>query len=216
MNKQMYCLILLFIGTLSIKAQPDENFRTISISYNESIPESSLELNLENYDWNVLLNDKKLTSGTGASLLQYVFISPGEYKLILNKKHFNNLSSCNHNDDVYTFNINVIKNKIVFDFDKIKFSKKITGNVDCSDITIFIPVEIFADYEVEISENIISYGINTNIIGTLKSSQKKLTSGKHILEYQLKGKAQSGTFIGFDFKDLNNHTLSYNLPYQIN
>ncbi|MCB0509810.1 MAG: hypothetical protein KDC82_03525 [Bacteroidetes bacterium] len=206
-------LVLFLLGFTSLEAQ--DLSTSYSICYEESISKNIIRPKfLANVSWviNDLDNQILLEQGEGVSLYDFVFIKPGNYQLdFIVLPHEENPDECNHSKLPSSISLQVNSNCIEYAQDDCVLSQDLIGGSDISGTVLSVPVVVrsFYNESVEIPSFVNSAGIDAKVTGTLQESQKFLSPGSHIINFNLSGTFLSGTYISFDFKDLNGEVFSY-------
>jgi hypothetical protein len=211
-------LIFVFFITTLLAVKTNAQTTEIKISFDEYITSSSLPgSGLDEASWGIF-NDKgvEISSGNAKEIFNFKFEKHGDYyiRFVHEHKHNEHAATCNHYAMPNEVKVIVNSKKIIFHTEKISFSKKISADTPADGIIMFVPVTIIDQKNsIEIPMNRIaqSIGINTSVAGFLKLNQMKLNPGNHVLEYNLTGKATKGTYIGFDFIDLNGNITPFGI-----
>ncbi len=218
MNKPLSIIFLMFfvfsihaknISQLPINGEHVENQK---IAFGEAF---SYKLD-DNTSWKIINSEtfSVLNSGTG-SIEKMTFSTPGNFEIEISEVISTSANDCKHGHFPHKIMIEVSPIKMIFDFATIKFSNEIIGGQSQSsnEISVDVYIESFNNEKVVFNDGkVISAGVGVNIDGTLKSNGAALKQGINHLVYTLKGQATRGTYIMFDFLDINNQTVSYTYP----
>lgn len=170
--------------------------------------------------WSIteLATNRTLTRGNG-SIKNLVFEIPGTYVIDVTEEPNHNPETCNHPEYPEKITIEVSHLNMAFDFSTLRFSQEIVGGLPLDGQTLAVDV-VFNAYgkeEVECQIQLFkSAGVGTTIIGTPMQERVILRPGVNTLIYRLSGQAQRGTYLMFDFLDVNNQVQVYNLSQPIN
>lgn len=210
----VFAFLITTLLAVKINAQTTE----IKISFEEYIISSSLPgSGLDEASWSIF--DKKgdkIATGNSEEIFNFKFEQPGDYfiRFVHEHRHNGHAATCNHYAMPNEVKINVSARKILFDTEKITFSKKIISGAASDGLIMYVPITLIGENNddlVEMNKTIISYGINTTLIGKLSTDQFWLKPGNHILQYKLEGTATKDTYIGFDLIDLNGNVVPFGL-----
>lgn len=210
----IFAFLITTLLAVKINAQTTE----IKISFGEYIISSSLPgSGLDEASWAIF--DKKgdkIATGNSEEIFNFKFEQPADYfiRFVHEHKHNAHAATCNHYAMPDEVKINVSARKILFDTEKITFSKKIISGAASDGLIMYVPITLIGennDVLVEMNKTIISYGINTTLIGKLATEQFTLKPGNHILQYKLEGTVTKDTYIGFDLVDLNGNVVPFGL-----
>lgn len=200
-------LAVVFLNSNVSFAQYDSNKeQDVLVAYN-----TSFFYDLEdNTSWE-FKNSKGqlLKSGTG-NFESETLSEPGDYVLHLHAVY--NPNSCDAST-VERLNIKVSAVKLEFDFSTLKFSRKIKGGQPATGIVLTVDA-MYSSYEntsAVYAQGVNTAGVDTNIIGKLKNGPVTLQQGVNTLEFALEGQAKTGSYIMFDFVDLNKEVQVYSL-----
>lgn len=168
--------------------------------------------------WEVINTDSGsvITSGRG-SVRGVLFKEPGNYSVNFVDEEIHDPNSCSHPDFPDKLLLSVSPFKMDFDFSSIKLSKNLVGNQSTNGTTLKVDV-FFSSYDnntAVYSEKFSTAGVKTSVVGKLKSGKETLQQGKNTLEFQLEGQATKGTYIMFDFVDINGNVQSYGFTNKI-
>jgi len=156
--------------------------------------------------------------GSGDSLLRHIFEIPGNYQIDIQEPHHHDPGDCNHAHLPEKVLVKVSGVRMTYDITSLLLSKEIVGGQETEGTTLTINafVEIYDNIpKVFPFSTFNSAGVNTTIIGALTNPNLILNNGINVLEFSLTGKAQSSTYIMFDFVDFNGNIQCYYLPNQI-
>jgi hypothetical protein len=186
----------------------------VRISFGEGIPR---DLNLGTVEWRVL--DAKgagIASGIGNSIYEYVFETPGEYKVFLKTEQEGSHDSqlaCNHLHYPEEILVRVSSWRMNYMLDELKLSSEIISNANSNDIDILVPVEVQSYANEPISIDLLdaqSHGIGSNIVAIPERRSMVVSSGTYLLKYNLEGSAsQRDAILMFDFIDNNGKVQCY-------
>ncbi|MEC4004956.1 hypothetical protein OX283_009835 [Flavobacterium sp. SUN052] len=208
MKKNILVLIIILIHLFSFGQSK------FDISYNETITLKKLEKTTIF----TISSDYGIVNLTGDAINQYKFKKPGIYLIQVIQKIENSGEECNHPILPSQITVNVSRIKMKFDSSKLKFSELIKKNTETSGSTLSIPVVIETFDNKSVMMNVMpinSSGIGTSITATLKNEFQNLSTGKHILVYDLKGITNQNSFLMFDFIDANGKIQSVSLKSPI-
>ena len=151
-----------------------------------------------------------IRSGNG-NLSDYTFDKPGKYTLDIKK------SASVDSNIPDKLNITVSPMKMVFDMSSVIISPSIIGGRSTNGTTLTVDVDFisYGGKSAVYNQGFTSSGIDTDITGKLKDSPVTMNQGKSVLVFELQGKASSGNYISFHFKDINDEIQSYDLTSQI-
>lgn len=148
----------------------------------------------------------------GEEINNYVFETPGTYKITSRENKSISENECNHASFPESFIIKVSPTQMVFDFSTLIFNKALEGgvNVDNTTLSLNVNLKTFTNEPVPFSEGkMISAGIGTTITGELLADSITLKPGINKLVYRLRGNATKDTYIMLDFFDINNQVQTY-------
>ena len=210
------CLLFFVFSCIGIQNLKSQD--TTKISFGEKLNSTLLRgSGLDEASWLIYDNEGKiLGQGKSDKIYDLSFDLPGVYSIQFKHehKHEGHSNTCNHYAMPDEVKINVSARKILFDTEKITFSKKIISGAASDGLIMNVPITLIGennDVLVEMNKTIISYGINTTLIGKLAAEQFRLKPGNHILQYKLEGTATKDTYIGFDLIDLNGNVIPFGL-----
>lgn len=191
----------------------------LKIPYNQEIS----ILDKEDSKWSIknLENNSEVRSGIG-TLKSFKFNSPGKYAVkienVATTEHNDSEShECNHVEPLREIEVNVVSYDLEFDMKSIRFSDKITGgtSVEGINVTLDVILESFDGSDAVLTDSkLTTAGVGTTIVGQL-ISDNKLKKGRNKLTYKLIGEATKGSYIMFDFLDINGDIQSYSYPEMI-
>ena len=153
----------------------------------------------------------------GQEINNYVFETPGTYKITSRENKSISENECNHASFPESFIIKVSPTQMVFDFSTLIFNKALEGgvNVDNTTLSLNVNLKTFTNEPVVFSEGIIqSAGIGTTIKGQLLNAVI-LKPGNNKVNYKLSGAASKDTYIMFDFFDVNEQVQTYYYPTKL-
>jgi hypothetical protein len=153
----------------------------------------------------------------GEEINNYVFETPGTYKITSRENKSISENECNHASFPESFIIKVSPTQMVFDFSTLIFNKALEGgvNVDNTTLSLNVNLKTFTNEPVPFSEGKIqSAGIGTTIKGQLLNAVI-LKPGNNKVNYKLSGAASKDTYIMFDFFDVNEQVQSYYYPTKL-
>ena len=148
----------------------------------------------------------------GEEINNYVFETPGTYKITSRENKSISENECNHASFPESFIIKVSPTQMVFDFSTLIFNKALEGgvNVDNTTLSLNVNLKTFTNEPVPFSKGkMISAGIGTTITGELLADSITLKPGINKLVYRLRGNATKDTYIMLDFFDINNQIQTY-------
>lgn len=208
MKKNSTLLILLLINLVCFGQSK------LEISYNETIKINKVE---ESTTFTILGDSENLIL-KGSEINKYKFKKPGVYYIKVNQKESKKDDSCGHAILPSQIIVNVSRIKMKFDGNKIKFSSPIKKNIETSGIVLSIPVtiETYDDKPVMMDFTPVnSSGIGTLITAKLKDDFKQLSTGKHLITYNLSGAVSQNSYLMFDFIDADGRIQSISLQSPI-
>lgn len=208
MEKNSVLLILLLINLVSFGQSK------IEISYDENIKINKIE---ESTTF-VISSEYGIVHLKGSEINQYRFRKPGVYLVQVNQAEISKEDSCSHLILPSQITVNVSRIKMKFEGNKIKFSSPIKKNIETSGIVLGIPVSIetYDDKPIVMDDTTVqSSGIGCAVTATLKNDFKKLSTGKHLITYNLNGVVSQNSYLMFDFIDANGKTQSISLQTPI-
>jgi hypothetical protein len=153
----------------------------------------------------------------GQEINNYVFETPGTYKITSHENKSTSENECNHASFPESFIIKVSPTQMVFDFSTLIFNKALEGgvNVDNTTLSLNVNLKTFTNEPVPFSEGKIqSAGIGTTIKGQLLNAVI-LKPGNNKVSYKLSGAASKDTYIMFDFFDINEQVQTYYYPTKL-
>jgi hypothetical protein len=203
--------IILFIFLIGFVAFGQSKYY---ISFNETITLKKIESNTTF----TISSEFGTVNVIGDAINQYKFKKPGSYLIKVFQPKITSEEECNHPILPSEITVNVSRIKMKFDQSKLKLSQLIHKNTETSGIQLSIPVTIqtFDNNPVTIDLSPVnSSGIGTSITATLRDEFKQLSSGKHLLVYDLNGVATQNSYIMFDFVDANGKIQSVSLKSPI-
>lgn len=203
--------IILFIFLIGFVAFGQSKY---DISFNETITLKKIENNTTF----TISSEFGTVNVIGDAINQYKFKKPGSYLIKVFQPKITSEEECNHPILPSEIIVNVSRIKMKFDQSKLKLSQLIHKNTETSGIQLSIPVTIqtFDNNPVTIDLSPVnSSGIGTSITATLRDEFKQLSSGKHLLVYDLNGVATQNSYIMFDFVDANGKIQSVSLKSPI-
>ena len=174
----------------------------------------------EHQKWSIFdENNKLISKGIGQTLNNFIFNNAGNYSIKFTEKVDSNIkqAACIHDNIPNQILVFVSPNNMVFDFEKITFSRPIEKGKETKGIVMKVPVSVDSNLHEEIQLNttiIHTAGIDTNVEGKLISNPK-LLKGKQILEYELSGLVNTESYIMFDMVDLNGNVQCYSYPKKV-
>ena len=154
----------------------------------------------------------------GNEINNYIFETPGTYKITFHENKVTEDGECNHAIFPELIIIKVSAFKMEFDFSTIRFNKKLEPEVSIEncELSINVYLKSFTNDTVIFSNGkIVSAGIDTTIEGQLLNNTVTLFPGINKLVYQIKGTAKAGNLIMLDFFDVNNQVQSYYYPTKL-
>lgn len=219
-----YCLNFTNGATKSI-SQLDAHLAMISESELEEFKEevtlafnAPFSLKLENLQqWDIVSkNDGSAFNQGVGSILEFVFAKPGDFILTVHGEKNVSEDDCNHDKDDKVYLIHVSPNALVFDFNSVQISPELVGGVNKS-YTIKVEADFnnYHNLSISFSGALRAAGIGAEMQGELKGGSKELVPGKNLLEFQVSGSCKTGTYIMFDFIDINGNIQCYYFPNKI-
>ncbi len=196
-----------------------ENVDTVCISFGEKLNnireiDSLVTWEVRNKD-----TDEIIETGSGQSLLDIVFIDPGNFLIHFNHHREYNPSSCDHKSLPDLIDLMVSPVRMVYKCDQIVFSSPITAGVPTDGIILTVNVEValsgIAEYSFSVPQ-VRTSGTDTEIIATPLQSPLLITSGMHQLQYVLSGKVDRPSYVIFDFIDANSKIQDYTYTLLVN
>lgn len=208
----MILFITLNAGNIHKIKNNDEKIENTTISFGESF---SYKLE-ENIGWRIIdtKNFSLLYSGFG-SISNVIFSTPGTYEVEIIDPASSDVTSCRHDLFPHKIVVLVSPNKMIFDFNTIKFNNEVIGGQlqSGNEISIDVYFENYNNDQVFFNNGkIITAGVGVNIDGYLTSDNQPLKKGVNHLVYKINGQATSQTYIMFNFYDVNNNIVSYTYP----
>ncbi len=186
------------------------------ISFGEKINFGKIENSIV---WTISSNDSNIKfSLNGNEINNYIFETPGTYKITFHENKAIIEGECNHAVFPDLMIIKVSPYKMNFDFSTIQFSKKIEAGAPTENCQLTVAVYLKSytnDTVVFPNGKFVSAGIDTTIEGQLLNTAFTLLPGVNKLVYQLKGTAKAGNFIMLDFFDINGQVQSYYFPTKL-
>ena len=215
--KQIY-LFLLF--PIFCKSQD-----TAHISFNSKLNYGEAKVN---YSFHFSEGDNEKTI-LNNDINQYFFKLPGLYRIETRStkskaKFFSKLNPDQTNSDCNelilppVFYVYVDSILIKYKAESINTTRPICKNNPTDSISLLIDVEITNYFQSTVSMDmtpIFSAGVGTEIIGKLSEKFKNLKPGLHTLQYNLSGIATMASYIQFDFRDYQGHTVPIGLKEMI-
>ena len=208
MKKNSALLILLLINLVSFGQGK------IEISYNEHIKINKVE---ESTTFTIS-SDYGTVFLKGDEINQYKFKKPGVYSIETHQKEIKNEDACGHTILPSQITVNVSRIKMKFVGSKINFSAPIKKNSAISGIILSIPVTIETYDNKPVLMNLTpvnSSGIGCSVTATLNDNFKELSTGKHLITYNLNGLVSQNSYLMFDFIDANGRIQSVSLQSPI-
>jgi hypothetical protein len=177
--------------------------------------------NIENTaNWTVTSTRGSLVANLiGNQINEFIFEEPGFYEIRFFESIKKNTDGCNHSLFPEKMGVKVNTVKMIFDFSKIEFSKKIEKGISCDDITVTVPVNIFLKENIQVkcnSPSLVVSGVSAEIKAKPIVPDIILRNGIQFLKYQLSGIVSKETYLMFDFIDFNNQAQTYNLLEIVN
>ena len=165
-------------------------------------------------------NDELVAQLNESTLKEFVFSTPGNYKIELSSDHVLEKSDkeCNHLVHNRIISLLVLPYHLQFDFNKMNFSTELIGGKDMTSALLSIPVEvkIYSGASVNLEKlKFLTAGVNTTLEGITKSDDLILNPGVNLISYQMKGQVSNNTFIMFDFLDNYGLVHSFGYPTKI-
>lgn len=189
-----------------------------TLFYGESLRDWASGLS-DKTSWTIstLDENKVVSSGMGNSLASYVFNIPGAYLVDINENLIHDANGCDHSHSPEKIFVKVSPLKMEFDFSSVKLSRNIIGGQDTKGTSLVVNVN-YSSYDKSIAvydKTFTTAGIQTSIIGKLKTGEMNLQEGINTLEFELSGQASKNTYIMIDFVDINGVLQSYSLTNKI-
>ncbi len=190
----------------------------IILSYGKSLHDLGDEISAQ-VMWIITDIDRNevIASGSGDALTKYVFEKPGMYQVDINENLIHDQNSCNHKHFPEKMLVEVSPLKMDFDFKSVKVSRNIIGGQSVNDTMLSVDVR-FSSYDnsdAVYKQGFNTAGVGTSVAGKLKNGEAKLRQGKNTLEFKLEGQATKGTYIMFDFVDINGQVQTYGFTNKI-
>lgn len=196
-----------------------EKVDTVCISFGEKINTGMVIDNLVSWEVRNKENNEIIETGSGISLLEIVFNSPGNYLIYLNHNSESNTNSCEHKTIPDLIELMVSPVKMLFDFEQISFSSPILSGINTDGITLTVNVNVelsgISNYNFNIPA-VFTSGTDTNIIAMPVNSEVNLTQGLNQLQYVLNGKVDRPSYVIFDFIDVNSKIQDFTYTLLIN
>lgn len=176
--------------------------------------------NVENTaSWTINNLEKRTTvSLNGNQINDYVFQEPGEYQVDFSENK-TDIEGCDHVAFSDKMIIKVTSVQLLFNFEKIQFSKQLKKGVNYNDNIITVPVTITTKRNSEKILNapdLVIAGIGSSLIAKPFNSTIEIKDGTQLLKYKVSGLINKETYLMFDFYDFNNQIQTYNLLQLIN
>lgn len=220
--------VFVFLITLTVQGQQSskvslkEEFNALYenpykvISFGEKINFGKIENSIV---WTISSNDSNKKSYlNGNEINNYIFETPGTYKITFHENKAIVEDECNHAVFPELMLIKVSPFKMDFDFSTLQFSKKLEAGAPTENchLTINIILRSFNNEKVVFPNGkFVSAGIDTTIEGQLLNNAFTLLPGVNKLVYQLKGTTKAGNLIMLDFFDINGQVQSYYHPTKL-
>lgn len=147
----------------------------------------------------------------GSQINEYKFENPGQYLIKVEQFKTVNKESCEPPLLPNQIQVNVSRIKMIFDGNRIEFSKPIKKGNECTGIILSIPISIetYDNKSVSLKYTTVkTAGIGTSVIANLSKDYGELSIGEHIVSYFLEGMVTENTYLMFDFVDANNKVQS--------
>jgi hypothetical protein len=216
----MTCFVFVtLLGSLNpVKSQTSRNDlkETLKISIGETVlPEQISIHKTDKFEWEIKNNRNEVIANQhSASLFAYSFAEPGNYFLDLRVSHAENDHVCSHQEHTGSWIIEVVPVRVIFDIERIKFSKPLTAENLMIGIEVSIPIEVsyFEDRQLDLdvaSLKIQFQGVDCEVVALPVDTTLKLLSGKSIVVFKANGKVPKQSFIMIDFIDQNNKITTY-------
>ena len=207
MKKNSTLLLLLLISLVSYGQGK------LEISYNENIKiakvDESTTFTISSDYENIVLKGNEINI--------YKFKKPGIYTIKVDQKEIHK-DDCGHISLPSQIIVRVSRIRMTFDGNKIKFSNPIKKNTATSGIVLSIPVKIETyDNKPVVMDftPVKSAGIGSSVEAILNDKFKQLSTGKHLISYNLNGVVSQGSYLMFDFIDANGRIQSISLQSPI-
>ena len=207
MKKNSTLLLLLLISLVSFGQGK------LEISYNENIKIAKVD---ESTTFTIS-GDYENIALKGNEINTYKFKKPGVYNIKVDQKEIHK-DDCGHINLPSQIIVNVSRIRMTFDGNKLKFSSPIKKNTSTSGIVLSIPVKIETyDNKPALMDftPVKSAGIGSSVEATLNDNFKQLSTGKHLISYNLNGLVSQGSYLMFDFIDANGRIQSISLQSPI-
>jgi hypothetical protein len=179
----------------------------LNISYGESIYLKKVEETTKFH----ISSDSGEVNLKGSQINEYIFETPGQYRIKIEQAKSNNEANCEHPLLPNEIQVNVSRIKMKFDGNRIEFSQPIKKGVETTGIILSIPISI-ETYDNKpvalIYTTVNTAGIGTSITANLSKDYGELSVGEHVVSYSLKGTVTENTYLMFDFVDANNKVQS--------
>jgi hypothetical protein len=169
--------------------------------------ENSVQWTISNANGNIF------TALSGNQINDYVFEKAGVYEVRFLDNTVHREGECNHAPFNALTLIQVNPIKMVFDFSKITFSKKIQVGVNSDAIFITVPIVVSMKENTATKfriTNAIGSGVGVQLIAKPTVEEIEITNGVYNLTYQLSGIVNNEAYLMFDFVDINNQVQTYN------
>jgi hypothetical protein len=178
--------------------------------------------NLEdNVTWEIRdkVTNTLIYSGSGNTLMDYVFNDPGNYIINLDQHLNNNPNSCDHGTLPDIIDLMVSPVRMTYKCNEITFSSPIVVGVQTNGIILTVNVNValngISDYNFNVPQARTS-GTDTEIVATPVQTQITLTPGINQLQYVLSGKVNRPSYVIFDFIDSNGKIQDYTYTILVN
>jgi hypothetical protein len=221
-------LVLMLLNSFGSFSQVNHSLNTDNIHSTDKKPYKVVSFgekiffgNIENTaKWTVTnARGSLLANLIGNQINEFIFEEPGFYEIRFFESIKKSNDGCNHSLFPEKMGVRVNTVKMIFDFSKIEFSKKIEKGISCDDITVTVPVNIFLKENAQVkcnSPSLVVSGVSAEIKAKPVVPDIILRNGIQFLKYQLSGIVSKETYLMFDFIDFNNQAQTYNLLEIVN
>lgn len=167
--------------------------------------------------WTIInmADGRELMSGVGEALLDFKFETPGTYQVELDDHHPVEPGGCEHRSALGRIMVHVEAVRMEFELDRLTFSRPLIGGQPTEGIKLRVPVKVViydggtADFPIP---SVHTAGVGTTVVARSVSPHTTLTTGEQVIEYELSGQAEHGSYIMFDLVDINGRVIGY--PYK--
>jgi hypothetical protein len=196
-------------------AKASDHSLSLSLSFGDKLP---LEATIApSVTWSISKEGALVQTGSGSTLLDYVFADPGTYEVLINEHLTADPNSCDHGALPDEIDVAVSAIRMEFDFAHATFSAPITSGV-VTGVILSIPVIVDSHDGSSFSftpAEVPSAGVGSNLSAVPLESSLSLAPGTHLLRYQITGGVERPTYVMFDFVDVNGKVQPFSLNQQL-